>query len=254
MKTKTDNKTAYCQNSEMTCKCQAISCHDKKNYRHYTSGEFPTDSQSRGRGVNDALTGGSSASEQSSPHATPLQARNADLKGEKECREVLRLPKEMNPRLITVSNGIDQCTLHHLKRQEDQAITAGHLAAQGRSRCALATIEAVQVTPDLHTSRCGEPGRHGVNQGQQVHGISATACPRGREQAQAVLQRMAHPSSLWGTAKRQAAAAPRPASHSHNYCLSRLSNVLPPPGVSSSGAEGSSFCSSADSPSNTTSL
>ena len=115
MKTKTDNKAGYCQNSEMAYKCLAISCHDKQNYRHYTSGEIPNDSQSRGKGVNYALTGGSNASEQSSPHATPLQARNADLKVGKECREVLRLPKEMKPRLIAVCNGIDLCrpsTLH----------------------------------------------------------------------------------------------------------------------------------------------
>ena len=113
MKTKTDNKTAYCQNSEVAYKCLAIACHDKQNCRHCPSGEFPTDSQSRGKGVNDALTGGSNASGQSSPHATPLQARNADLKGEKECRMVLRLPKEMKPRLTAVSNGIDQSGRQH---------------------------------------------------------------------------------------------------------------------------------------------
>lgn len=115
MKTKTDNKAGYCQDSELAYKCLAISCHDKKNYRHYTSGEIPNDSQSRGKGVNDALTGGSNASGQPSPHATPLQAHKADLKGEKECRQVLRLLKEMEPRLIEVSNGIDLCrtsTLH----------------------------------------------------------------------------------------------------------------------------------------------
>ena len=94
--------------------------------------------------------------------------------------------------------GVIGRTLHHLKCSEHQALTAGHLAAQGRSRCALATIEAVELTTDLHTYRCAESGRHGGNQGQQVHRVRAAACPRGREQAKAVLQSNGAPVELRG--------------------------------------------------------